>query len=83
MNFVQNRMMKITRTRGKYRVSSLSSNNLHEMSIAKPEGEVKLTDPMGAYYLAAAGGTWTKSDDLVSILSSIMLITVSGILTGW
>jgi hypothetical protein len=75
--------VKITREKGKYHISPLLKPDLaNEMSIAKPEGEVKLTDRMATYYLAAAGGTWTR-DDSVSrffILSSIMLIAVSGIL---
>jgi hypothetical protein len=75
-------MMKITLEGGNYLISSLSGDNLNHIPIAKPGKELRLTDPMAAYYVAAAGGTWTKSSDLVSrffILSSIILITVSGI----
>lgn len=76
-------MVKITRENKKYHISPLSRDELvNEMSIAKPEGQVKLTDHMAGYYLAAAGGTWTRSDSVSKffILSSIVLITVSGIL---
>ena len=74
--------MKITLEEGEYRISPLLERDVgNEIPIAF-KGEVKLTDPMAAYYVAAAGGTWTKSSDVVSrffILSSIMLIAVSGI----
>ncbi|KAF8661945.1 hypothetical protein AX14_007152 [Amanita brunnescens Koide BX004] len=58
------RMMQIIRNeKGKYHIKPLSSHELeNEMSIAKPKGQVKLTDRMVAYFLAAAGGTWTRSD---------------------
>ena len=62
--------MKITLEDGKYHISPLGNHDpgpKDRISIAKPEGEVKITDPMAAYYLAAAGGTWAKSSNLVSM----------------
>ena len=75
--------MKITLEKGNYHISRLENHDLvHEVSIQKPEENAMLLEKIAAYYLAAAGGTWTKLSDLVSrffILSSIMLITVPGI----
>ena len=73
-------MQIIRNEKGKYHIKPLSSHELeNEMSIAKPKGQVKLTDRMAAYFLAAAGGTWTRSD-LVSRFFIPLFITASGIL---